>query len=430
MKNFILLILTCLAFGNSYAQNYWIQHGTPASRDLREIYFLDSLKGWAAGDQGTMIKTTNGGTNWTAQNTGIESDIYDLFFINENTGWAITWDIEFPDYYTIILKTTNGGTNWTANQYPASDNFFNAVYFLNPNTGFLGGVAPDHLVRTTNGGINWTRMNIDSNIVSGFPIISFKFFSDTYGFASGGHIDIAGVMWKTTDGGLNWKTEGVGPEPVQSIFIFDSLNVISAGGDYEYGTGVVTTTNGGTNWEYRSLEIFGIASAISFRTREEGWSPLGNAQKLIYTKDSSRTWQEWATPNSLAIYDLQFTDRRNGFACGENGTIFKYNKDLININNNFEIIPSDFKLFQNFPNPFNPSTKISYRISYASNISINVYDAKGSFIKKIEEGFKPSGSYEINFEGKDLPSGVYIYKLDVSSGLKNFSESRKMVLVK
>lgn len=430
MKKTVYLLLILIGFSQSYAQNYWVESSTPISRDFNRLYFLDSLRGWIVGDAGTIIKTTNAGLNWTVQTSGVDSDIYEVFFIDQNTGWAITWDIIEPDYYTIILKTTNGGDNWISHQYPEEAVFYNTVYFLNPNTGFLGGAPPNNIVRTTNGGTNWSPVTLDSNIVARFPIINFKFYNNNTGYASGGYFDIAGIIWKTTDSGFNWTTYGVGPEPVQGLYIFDSLNIIGAGGDYEYGTGIVTTTNGGTNWDYRSLETFGIASTVSFRTRAEGWSPLGFADKLVYTKDSSRTWQEWKTPNDIAMYDLQFTDRRNGFGCGENGAFFKYNTDLINIKTISDIIPSDFKLFQNYPNPFNPATKIKFRIAQASKVSLNLYDIKGSFIKNIHTGNEAAGTYEVIFKGDDLSSGIYIYKLDVVSGMRNFSESRKMILVK
>lgn len=431
MKKIVLpLIMILIGFSQSYAQKYWVESPTSVSRDLKRLYFLDSLKGWIVGEAGTIIKTTNGGVNWISQSSGVTSDIYEVFFINENTGWAITWDILEPEYYTIILKTTNGGNNWISHQYPEQDNFFNSVHFLNPNTGFIGGAPPNNIMRTTNGGTNWSPVTLDSNIVARFPVMCFRFFDDNIGYASGGYIDIAGVIWKTTDGGFNWKTQGVGPEPVQSMQIFDSLNIISAGGDYEYGTGIVTTSNAGANWDYRSLETFGIASAISFRTRAEGWSPLGFAEKLVFTKDSGTTWHEWKTPNDIAMNDLQFTDPRNGFGCGENGTFFKFNIDVVNINTISDIVPSDFKLFQNYPNPFNPTTRIRFRIAQASKVSLNLYDVKGSFIRNIHSGNEIAGSYEVTFEANDLPSGVYIYKLDVISGMQNFSESRKMILVK
>lgn len=430
MKKTVYLLLILIGFSESYAQNYWVESNTPISRDFNRLHFLDSLRGWIVGDAGTIIKTTTGGVNWIVQTSGVDSDIYEVFFINRDTGWAITWDIMEPDYYTIILKTTNGGDNWISYQYPEEAVFYNVAYFLNPNTGFLGGAPPNNIVRTTNGGTNWSPITLDSNIVARFPIINFKFYNNNTGYASGGYFDIAGIIWKTTDSGFNWITYGVGPEPVQGLYIFDSLNIIGAGGDYEYGTGIITTSNGGTNWDYRSLETFGIASTVSFRTRAEGWSPLGFADRLVYTKDSSRTWQEWETPNDIAMYDLQFTDKRNGFGCGENGAFFKYNTDLINIKTISDIIPVDFKLFQNYPNPFNPTTKIKFRIAYSSKVSLGLYDIKGSFIKNIYTGNQSAGSYEVTFDGNDLPSGVYIYKFDVISGMKTFSESRKMVLVK
>jgi len=64
--------------------------------------------------------------------------------------------------------------------------------------------------------MNWENANIDSGAFAYFPPIHFKFFDSLYGFACGGVMDIAGVVWKTTNGGQSWKPFGVGPEPVRA----------------------------------------------------------------------------------------------------------------------------------------------------------------------------------------------------------------------
>lgn len=100
---------------------------------------------------------------------------------------------------------------------------------------------------------------------------------------------------------------------------------------------------------------------------------------------------------------------------------------LININNN---IPVKFRLFQNYPNPFNPSTTIRFDIpisgqSQIFDVRIEIYDMLGREVFQFSD-VKSPGSYEIRFDGTDLASGMYFYKLSAGT----FSDTKKMVLIK
>lgn len=85
----------------------------------------------------------------------------------------------------------------------------------------------------------------------------------------------------------------------------------------------------------------------------------------------------------------------------------------------------DYEL-QNYPNPFNPTTIIKYQLPKDGFVTLKVYDILGKEIKTLVNEYKPSGRYEITFDGSSLASGVYVYKLDVN----NFSTSRKFILMK
>ncbi|RPI70513.1 MAG: T9SS C-terminal target domain-containing protein [Ignavibacteriales bacterium] len=86
----------------------------------------------------------------------------------------------------------------------------------------------------------------------------------------------------------------------------------------------------------------------------------------------------------------------------------------------------DFNLLQNYPNPFNPATKIKFTIPASGNIVIKVFDALGNEIKTLADEYKPAGTYEINFNGEGLTSGIYIYQLTTGYYSKTF----KMLLLK
>ena len=89
-------------------------------------------------------------------------------------------------------------------------------------------------------------------------------------------------------------------------------------------------------------------------------------------------------------------------------------------------LPSKFSLYQNYPNPFNPSTKIKFDIPKQGNVKLTVYDISGKEVNVLVNSELKAGSYEYNFDGSGLSSGVYFYKLQ-SGG---FIKTERMVLVK
>ncbi len=97
-----------------------------------------------------------------------------------------------------------------------------------------------------------------------------------------------------------------------------------------------------------------------------------------------------------------------------------------NIADNDEGIPLQYSLSQNYPNPFNPVTTIRYTLPAKSVVDIRVFDLRGNCVALLARGGQQSGSYEIDFDGSKLTSGVYYYRLEAGS----YSATRKMVLLK
>jgi len=90
------------------------------------------------------------------------------------------------------------------------------------------------------------------------------------------------------------------------------------------------------------------------------------------------------------------------------------------------ILPEKYKLYDNYPNPFNPETIIQYSIPKNINVEINVYDLIGNKIKTLVNEHKLAGSYSLNFDASGLPSGIYIYQITAG----DFSVTKKMLLMK
>jgi len=93
--------------------------------------------------------------------------------------------------------------------------------------------------------------------------------------------------------------------------------------------------------------------------------------------------------------------------------------------------PDASYLSQNFPNPFNPTTRIAFGLSAAGHVSLRIYDAAGRLVRTVAEGDRPTGRYEERWDGRnargeEMASGVYLYRLEAGS----FTETRKMILLK
>ena len=416
---------------------------SPVNVTLRFMSFVDSLTGWAAGEAGTIIRTTDGGESWEIQNSTVQTFIMDIFFIDENNGWALTLKDEFP-FTSVILKTTNGGEEWTAENFPDSSKLIRTIFFFDSLNGLAGG---SYFAYTSDGGMSWTEAEVDSGLLSNFPVYRFNFFSRQFGYACGGFIDRAGVIWRTTNGGLNWTSQGVSADEVFDLHILDSLNAITLSGDPEglYPIAYLKTTNAGINWIYEELPFFGLSFRIDFRTYNEGWSASG--YKFLLTTNRGETWEEFETPDSAVVYDIQFLDARMGYAVGENGVILKLDPTLVDVEKEIPP-PSGFVLHQNYPNPFNPTTTLSFVISHPSFVKLCIYDVLGNEIAVLVDEFKSAGSYEIEFntmsnsgESRNLPagrqglaSGIYFYQLRIRGSEINseqtYIQTKKMILLK
>lgn len=95
-------------------------------------------------------------------------------------------------------------------------------------------------------------------------------------------------------------------------------------------------------------------------------------------------------------------------------------------------IPTLYKLYVNYPNPFNPQTRIKFELSKASQITLKIFDVLGKEIRTLIDQFQNAGSYSVDWDGKDklgeqVASGIYLYRMQVNG---NIAQSRKMMLLK
>ena len=444
LQNIIVIFIFCTFHFSLFAQGTWESVESPTNQILTSVHFVDSLYGWAVGVSGTIIHSSDGGNNWVFQNSNTENTIADVFFLDRNLGWASSWNTSIIPFGTLLLITTDGGQNWASEPYREDNLFITSILFLDSLNGWMVS-KPHSIVKTTNGGLNWDQAKVDTSLFAFFPVLNITFYNSNYGYACGGAIDGAGVVWSTSNGGDNWfaiNPSEAPPDPISQVHTFDSLNVIGMGGDRElFGVGLIRTSNGGSFWEYEDIGIQGFGSTLDFRTENEAWSALGGQQKFIYSLDAGDTWTQIPTPDSSTIFDVNFPDSLHGFAVGREGAILKYKPPIVDVVSDYQgVTPQSFELYQNYPNPFNSSTKIKYTIpnviagetKQSHLVTIKVYDVLGDEIVTLVNEEKPAGSYEVGFDATGLPSGIYFYRLQVYApgSIGSYIETKKMVIVK
>jgi photosystem II stability/assembly factor-like uncharacterized protein/PKD repeat protein len=157
-------------------------------RITNAVHFPSSTVGYVACTNGRILKTTNGGDTWTTLSTGNTFELKDIYFTNNNIGYAVG--------NSRLFKTTNGGSSWTG--VDLSGNIFNAIHFPSSNVGYA--VGDDRkILKTVNGGTNWTLST--ANIPSNFSITSVYFVSEEDGYITGAN----GEIYHTTSGGQYWE---------------------------------------------------------------------------------------------------------------------------------------------------------------------------------------------------------------------------------
>jgi photosystem II stability/assembly factor-like uncharacterized protein len=306
MKKLTLIICLTLVSAFAFAQWTW-QNPKPKGDNLNCIRFVDAVTGYAVGDAGTIIKTTDGGLTWTVQNSGTPFNLYSVYFTDKNSGYVAGGDI----YESVILKTTNGGMNWSVLtvgfQGPC-----NSIYFINPDTGYI--VGNSHMevcfviLKTTDGGKNWIKMMYAHNGLS-----SVYFTDEDLGYA------IGVTLWKTTDGGANWTN--MKNASGRSIFFTDSKTGYIAG---DYGK-ILKTTNAGTSWELQHTDSTNSLSSVFFTDSNTGYAAGGDKSKgiILKTRDAGVNWTSMPMENLPHLTSIYFNNKNTGFAVGKGGAIIQ-----------------------------------------------------------------------------------------------------------
>lgn len=179
------------------------------------------------------------------------------------------------------------------------------------------------------------------------------------------------------------------------------------------------STNGGTTWSTFTAANYTAANLDTFSFVIPG-SAIGTTVQYYFAAQDIAL----PTPKMVTLPDGGSGVTPPGSTAPP--TRFQYVVAMVGIQPVSNEIPGEFKLYTNYPNPFNPITKIKFDIAKNTNAKLLVYDVLGRVVETLISGDIKAGRYEIDFDGYSLASGVYFYKLVTNE----FVETKKMLMIK
>ena len=377
----------------------------------------------------TIITTINDGETWTTKAFPFNQPT-DVSITDAAHFWIATEDGE-------ILVTSDSGSSWIL-QYsdPNATNFMNYVKMFDVKNGIAMGDAlleqagPALFLKTTDGGAHWNSMNTSYliGVWSGdmWRRLSFISANEGYFFESGINPQ---ELLKTTDGGANWSYAGF--TGYMQVLKFYDENIGIGYNSLDTATKVYRTTNGGSTWEH--FVITGTTGLggndIEFLPKDPAKVWLATYDKLFFSGDTGRDWKEQSVvAGTLMARAVVCTDDHHAWLMSDNSIIYRteHADGVTSKVERNQAIQVTFRLLQNFPNPFNPTTVINYQLPVNGFVSLKVYDVLGREVKTLVNEHQTAGSRSITFNAAALPSGVYFYRLQAGS----YNKTMKLLLLK
>lgn len=250
-------------------------------------------------------------SNWVTLSTGTDANLNDVYFIDENTGWAVG--------INVILKTEDGGENWTVRENFPHDIW--EISFIDANTGWAA-TGNGAILHTSDGGDTWTQQGENFNTC----LVSVDFVNNQTGWIVG----CSGIVLNTTDGGLTWEEQSFAGEEYYASHFFDETSGVIIG----YNGSLRTTSDGGSTWVERSPDAPGSFLGMSFIDSNTGWAGghfMGDdTGTVIKTTDGGESWTKIAGIPDIMINDIYFLDSNRGWAVGQrvtSGAVVYYTTD-------------------------------------------------------------------------------------------------------
>ncbi|RPI17892.1 MAG: T9SS C-terminal target domain-containing protein [Ignavibacteriae bacterium] len=385
----------------------WVQTGI-ANRYINK-FAVSGNNLFSACDGSGVYISTNSGASW--QQTSLNNRTIFSIAINGNNIYAGSGKDNSGNWQAGIYLSTNLGVNWSQIGLTNYNVFSIAV---KDNYVFAGASLfypynDRKLFISSNNGLNWAASSLTQ-------MVNTIIFKDNIIFAG-----TENGVYTSIDNGSNW---------VHDNFLVGTIHSLTANGSNIFaGTTGYTfkTTNNGNNW----LSTGNTNTTNTVALSSDGYFVLAatGSNGSFMTTNNGANWIQVneGFPNPLTFFNQYSLSIYNNYAF--TGTSYglwrRPLSEFVNINNISQQLPEKYFLYQNYPNPFNPTTTIKYEIPNEGMVSLKVYDILVKEIYSSSE-YKKAGSYEFKFDGSNLSSGLYFYKIEAG----NFVETRRMLLIK
>ena len=301
----------------------WSAQEAGVTEGFRGVCFLDANQGWVVGANGTILHTSDGGNLWVKQTVATTDDFQGVVFVDNNTGWATCikpvhygWRGEADNWQAAIWHTSNGGENWVQQAVPTNTSILNRIDFIDSLTGWAvgtklvgdDGLHPQHegtIYHTTDGGLTWSELYSPGQKIT-FTAVDFLDATNGWvvGFPTRSSLK-GGFVFHTADGGETWDRQEPGHffDPLWDVQFVDKNRGYVVGFDYiaAWGPPVWRTLDGGVTWTKIIMDNHESEGLF-------GVSVVGNHVIAVgdhdYVVKSSRAWDscEWVSPKSTCYY--------------------------------------------------------------------------------------------------------------------------------
>ena len=302
-----------------HAQGGWATaRVTSGGNDLNAVCFIDSERGWVAGDHGFLAYTDDGGASWIEQHLGVAHSINDIYFTNKEHGFALAGGS--------IFESSDGGRSWHE-AYKFSPAEFNgatpelySLRFNGKKRGWVVGstsrndeIVNSILAITRDGGATWQVLNA----LTSQELIHIDFVDEKRGWIVGA----GGAILHTEDSGETWTKQNSATNV--TLFHVDFRNEKRGWAVGEKGT-ILRTEDGGASWKKVDSPARGTLLSVQFANEDEGWI-VGRGGVILRSANRGQTWIEQESGTKQNLYAL-YVDKKNGWAVGTNGLIVRYQR--------------------------------------------------------------------------------------------------------
>jgi len=330
MRRLLILLTIIICATPVLSAPRWVPQTSPASQEINDVLFFDENTGFAVGNNRVLIKSTDGGRNWTsviaeANNYNLNSIHFPNPTVNTLVGYAAGQD---PAGNGFVLKTTDGGVTWPPIATQPAIRAIQDIFFFDQNRGWIVTLRDPATTiwRTDDGGTTWTDK------VAGISDLGVDFYSVFFvDNINGWVVDEGAHIYNTIDGGENWtnQTPPGSSNDLLSIFFVNSIGwAVGANGT------IYKTTDGGTTpWLQKTSGSGGSRlTSVHFINTLQGWA-VGMGDTILKTTDGGETWTSEPGNISGDLKSVYFVDQYDGWAVGggggANSIILKYSTPII-----------------------------------------------------------------------------------------------------